>query len=182
MDRVKKLKSPGLADQPQTHHAPCACLYVNNVCFTALHTGSTQMGRSVGTVTLAALAAFAATNIDDFLVLVVFFAQVDGKAFTNYQVAAGQVLGFTVILAISLLGIVLGLFIPSGYIELLGFVPILIGLRQLYELVKPHCSRRGAATASSEQGPQSGDQDAVPAATGELATTLPMSACALLVV
>jgi cadmium resistance protein CadD (predicted permease) len=88
------------------------------------------MGRNVGTVALAALAAFAATNVDDFLVLVVFFAQVDGKTFINYQVAAGQVLKFTVILAISLLGIVLGLFIPSGYIELLGFVPILLGLRQ----------------------------------------------------
>jgi cadmium resistance protein CadD (predicted permease) len=135
------------------------------------------MGRSAGTVALAALAAFAATNVDDFLVLVVFFAQVDGKAFTNYRVASGQALGFTIILAISLLGIVLGLFIPSGYIELLGFVPILLGLRQLYELVKPHCSRKGAATASSEQGPQSGDQDAIPAATGGLFAMLPMSAC-----
>jgi hypothetical protein len=124
----------------------------------------------VGTVALAALAAFSATNVDDFLVLVVFFAQVDGKTFTNYQVAAGQTLGFSVILAVSLLGIVLGLFIPSGYIELLGFVPILIGLRQLYELVAPHCSRKSAATASSEQCPESGDQAAVPTASGELTT------------
>jgi hypothetical protein len=43
------------------------------------------------------------------------------------KVTLGQILGFTAIIAISLIGLVLGLVVPDGYIDLIGFVPILIG-------------------------------------------------------
>lgn len=104
------------------------------------------------------------TNIDDFMVLIVFFAQVNGQDFKNSHVVAGQLLGFTVICAISLLGIgtvrtptlwysdlfcwcctVLGLFIPGGYVGIIGFMPLLMGLFRLYKLVREKCCDKGAS-------------------------------------
>jgi len=98
---------------------------------------------------LAAIIAFAATNIDDFCLLIVFFARssTESKAITRSReadaadrpferrhVVSGQALGFTVICSLSLLGIVFGLFIPAGYVELIGFLPLLMGLYKLFEL------------------------------------------------
>jgi len=77
----------------------------------------------------AAVACFAATNLDDILVLLVVFTQV-----RPIHVCMGQTLGFTIICAVSLVGIVLGLFIPGDYIRLLGFLPIFFGLFKLYVL------------------------------------------------
>ncbi len=74
--------------------------------------------------------AFAATNIDDLFVLMLFFSQVD-SSFTKSQIYLGQYLGFAGIIACSLLGFLGGLFIPDGWIGLLGFLPIFLGVRAL---------------------------------------------------
>jgi cadmium resistance transport/sequestration family protein len=72
--------------------------------------------------------AFAATNIDDLLVLMLFFSQ---AAFTRSQIYTGQYLGFSGIIAFSLLGFLGGLLIPEHWIGFLGLLPIYLGIRGL---------------------------------------------------
>jgi len=88
---------------------------------------------------VTAVIAFAATNIDDFCVLVIFFARCVSGDMRWAQVAIGQTLGFTVICAFSLLGIILGVFVPPGYVGLIGFLPLVLGFIKLVNLVREKC-------------------------------------------
>ena len=74
------------------------------------------------------VAAFAATNVDDIFILMLFFSQVDGK-FRNRHVVSGQYLGFAALVALSVLGSLGVLVVPEEWIGLLGLVPILLGVR-----------------------------------------------------
>jgi len=73
--------------------------------------------------------AFAATNIDDLLVLTMLFSQAGG-GLKKRQVVAGQYVGFCVLLGISLAGFFGGHVLPQAWIGCLGFVPIGIGVRR----------------------------------------------------
>jgi len=75
-----------------------------------------------------AIAAFAATNIDDIFVLTLFFAQ---RNLRRWHVVAGQYLGLAGLIAISLVGFFARLIIPHSWIGWLGIAPILIGLKKL---------------------------------------------------
>jgi cadmium resistance transport/sequestration family protein len=77
------------------------------------------------------ITAFAATNLDDILILMLFFSQVD-RTFRRHHIIAGQYLGFTVLLLISLPGFFGGLLIPRAWIGLLGLVPIGIGISSFF--------------------------------------------------
>lgn len=81
--------------------------------------------------------AFAATNIDDLLVLMLFFAQVN-STLTKAQIYAGQYVGFSAILLCSGLGFFGGLFIPPAWIGLLGFLPIFLGIRAILQREESH--------------------------------------------
>ncbi len=83
----------------------------------------------IGTVAIA-VTAFTATNIDDILILTIFFAQVDDK-FRPRHILIGQYLGFGLILLASLPGYLGGLIIDHKWLGLLGILPIAIGLKQL---------------------------------------------------
>lgn len=72
--------------------------------------------------------AFAATNIDDLLVLMLFFSQ---PSFTKTQIYLGQYLGLGGIVACSLLGFLGGLLIPQAWIGVLGLLPIVLGIRAI---------------------------------------------------
>jgi cadmium resistance transport/sequestration family protein len=81
---------------------------------------------------LTAITAFAATNIDDLGVLMLFFVQVNPsrpQALTPKQIVLGQYLGFTALLLASLPGYWGGLVLPKPWIGLLGILPIVIGIR-----------------------------------------------------
>lgn len=78
----------------------------------------------------SALAAFVATNIDDLLLLALFFSQVN-VTFRKRHIVAGQYLGFTALILASLPGFFGGLIVPRPWIGLLGLVPIAIGISQL---------------------------------------------------
>lgn len=71
---------------------------------------------------------FAATNIDDIFVLMLFYSQAN-KDIHPRHIVAGQYLGFSALVAISLLGFLGGLIVPHEWIGLLGFLPIAIGVR-----------------------------------------------------
>jgi cadmium resistance transport/sequestration family protein len=81
---------------------------------------------------LTAITAFAATNVDDIVVLMLFFAQVNRsrpQALDSKQIILGQYLGFTALLLASLPGYLGGLVLPKPWIGLLGILPIVIGIR-----------------------------------------------------
>ena len=75
--------------------------------------------------------AFIATNLDDLLLLILFFSQVD-STFRKRHVVLGQYLGFTVLILASLPGFLGGLVISSAWVGLLGLVPIALGINQLW--------------------------------------------------
>lgn len=84
----------------------------------------------IGTI-VAALGLFAVTNIDDVFVLLGFFAD---PRFSSRQVAAGQYLGIVGLVVTSVLASLVFLVLVPEYVGLLGFLPILIGLKKLHEL------------------------------------------------
>ena len=85
------------------------------------------------TAVLTGAVSFAATNIDDIFILLLFFSQVDGR-FRNWHVVAGQYLGFAALVALSVLGSLGVLVVPGEWIGLLGFVPVFLGVRALIRL------------------------------------------------
>src|SRR5262245_37811878 len=82
-----------------------------------------------------AVVLFASTNLDDIFVLLVFLA--DPK-FRVREVACGQYLGIAALVAISLVLSVVSLVMSPAYIRWLGLVPILIGLKKLFDLWRNH--------------------------------------------
>lgn len=71
---------------------------------------------------------FAATNIDDIFVLMLFYSQ-SATVYPRRAIVAGQYLGFTWLVLISLLGFLAGLVVPRPVIGLLGLVPIFLGVK-----------------------------------------------------
>ncbi len=83
--------------------------------FTAISTGFT---------------AFTATNLDDILILMLFFSQVNAF-FHKRHIVAGQYLGFTALVLASLPSFFGSLLLPRPCVGLLGLVPIAIGISRL---------------------------------------------------
>ena len=81
---------------------------------------------------IAGVTSFVATNIDDILILMIFFAQVNTK-FRPKHIFIGQYLGFTVLIALSLPGFLGGMVLPKAWIGLLGLIPIAIGIKHLVD-------------------------------------------------
>lgn len=79
------------------------------------------------------VAAFVATNIDDLLILMAFFAN---RRFPAYQIVLGQYVGMGLLVTVSLLGLLIALVVPSNLIGLIGLIPIAIGIKELHELRK----------------------------------------------
>jgi cadmium resistance protein CadD (predicted permease) len=76
---------------------------------------------------------FAVTNLDDIVILSLFFAQGAGKSGSASKVVAGQYLAFTAILAVAI-GVTLGAgFLPKEALPYLGLLPIAIGLRDAWK-------------------------------------------------
>ena len=78
---------------------------------------------------LGAVGLFTATNIDDIIVLSLFFARGAGQAGTTLRILAGQYLGFAGILAATIL-VTLGAdaFLPTEAIPYFGLIPLTLGL------------------------------------------------------
>jgi cadmium resistance protein CadD (predicted permease) len=81
------------------------------------------------------LATAVATTFDDNIYLTAFFSEVN-RTFRPQHVVVGEILGFTVLVMISLVGFLMGLVIASTWTGLLGILPILIGLKNLIDLNK----------------------------------------------
>ncbi|KFZ84051.1 cadmium transporter [Amycolatopsis sp. MJM2582] len=75
-----------------------------------------------------AVGMFAVTNVDDILILALFFAQAAGRR-DAAKVVFGQYLGFAGILGASIAGALGAGLLPPSVIPYLGLLPILLGLR-----------------------------------------------------
>ena len=78
---------------------------------------------------LSAIGLFLATNIDDIIVLSLFFARGAGQKGTTARILVGQYLGFVGILGAAVL-VTLGAeaFLPEQAIPYFGLIPLLLGL------------------------------------------------------
>ncbi len=82
------------------------------------------------TAIITGTTSFAATNIDDIVILMLFYAEVN-VTFRKRHIVAGQYLGFTALIIASLPGFFGGLIVPRVWIGLLGLLPIVIGIKEL---------------------------------------------------
>lgn len=83
---------------------------------------------------LQAIGLFLVTNIDDIIILSLFFARSAGAPGTTARIIAGQYLGFGAILLASVL-VALGAnaFLPEDAIAYFGLIPLLLGLRAAWQ-------------------------------------------------
>ncbi|MFE3144471.1 cadmium resistance transporter [Streptomyces scopuliridis] len=72
---------------------------------------------------------FAVTNIDDILVLALFFAQGAGHKGTTRNITIGQYLGFAAILAVAVAAAFGATFLPESAIPYLGLLPLALGIK-----------------------------------------------------
>lgn len=78
---------------------------------------------------LQAVGLFIATNVDDIIVLSLFFARGAGQRGTTTRIIAGQYLGFAGILgAAVLVSVGAGSFLPQEAIPYFGLIPLALGL------------------------------------------------------
>lgn len=106
-----------------------------------------SVGFSNSSVTLAMLSFFS-TTVDDFCVILVFFAReyVKTNSFSHpatllafLKISIGQFMGFTIIVTVSLiLGVALHSVVQEQYIDLVGLLPVFIGIYKVYEILTEH--------------------------------------------
>lgn len=86
-----------------------------------------------------ACSSFFITNIDDLFILVTFFAEAttSKSLLTPSTITLGQYVGFTVILAVSMIGFAATVLLPTEPIGFLGFLPMLLGFWSLLDLLVP---------------------------------------------
>ena len=81
-------------------------------------------------LTITAILAFAATNIDDLIILIIYFSQ---KGSHPGRIVLGQYLGFIAIIIASIIGFAASLLVNSKWIGLLGVLPIIMGVSKLMQ-------------------------------------------------
>lgn len=91
---------------------------------------------------LLATALFAATNADDLVLLMVFFAQPGARA---RDIVFGQLLGLGMLTGVSFIAAWLALAAPPTWLPWLGLAPLLLGLRWLF---RPATQESPSAIAS----------------------------------
>ncbi|GBG36337.1 cadmium resistance transporter [Mycobacterium montefiorense] len=96
-----------------------------------------------------AAAIFAVTNIDDLVVLAVFFGPASRTRSGVARVIVGQYLGFAAILAVSVIGAFGANLLPASAIPYLGLVPLLLGLRAARRLWRERAQDDPAAVGSA---------------------------------
>jgi cadmium resistance protein CadD (predicted permease) len=89
--------------------------------------------------------AFVATNIDDLLILIAFFAN---SRFPLPHIVLGQYAGMGGLLAIGIVGSLIALIVPNNLIGLIGIFPIAIGIKELLELLKNGDNKESAKQLS----------------------------------
>src|SRR5204862_445915 len=98
---------------------------------------------------LTAAGSFVATNIDDFVVLLLIAVSAPPEGARIWRVTGGQYLGFAAIVAISVAGAAALHAVPVEWAGLLGVIPVVLGIWQLLRLRRPGGEARTAARADT---------------------------------
>jgi cadmium resistance protein CadD (predicted permease) len=101
---------------------------------------------------LVGITAFVATNLDDIVVLVIFFSQVN-TTFRRRHIVGGQYLGFMGLLLLSVPGYFGGVVLPKAWVGLLGLLPIWVGISQILDkdVEKPEVKAVSSEVASGKK-------------------------------
>lgn len=94
---------------------------------------------------------FAVTNIDDLVVLAVFFGQSRGQT-RALRVVVGQYLGFGSILAVAIVGAFGARLLPEDAIPYLGLLPLFLGLRAAWTAWRERSDRGDEVVRSGAPG------------------------------
>ncbi|MGW0552936.1 cadmium resistance transporter [Streptomyces sp. NPDC002926] len=89
-------------------------------------------------IIVQATGLFAVTNIDDILILALFFAQSAGHRGSTRKIVLGQYLGFAAILAVAVAAAFGATFLPESAIPYLGLLPLALGLKAAWRVWKNH--------------------------------------------
>ena len=106
-----------------------------------------ERGKMLQTV-IEAIVAYAATNIDDLLVSLLFFAQAKSRK-EDWQIVFGKYLGIALLTAISILGAYGLSFLPAKALAWLGLLPAWLGIKELRDKAED----KEAAPAGHDSGP-----------------------------
>ncbi|MFF9089809.1 cadmium resistance transporter [Streptomyces sp. NPDC014991] len=125
-------------------------------------------GRFVGVGVIGqAVGLFAVTNVDDILILSLFFAQGAGQRGAARHVVLGQYLGFAAILAVAVAAALGATFLPGAAVPYLGLLPLALGVRAAWRAWRDR--RDGAGDGddrAKEGGPKALEVAAVTFANG----------------
>ncbi|MEV7815536.1 cadmium resistance transporter [Streptomyces flaveolus] len=108
---------------------------------------------------------FAVTNIDDILILSLFFAQGTDRHGSARRIVIGQYLGFAAILAVAIAAAFSATFLPESAIPYLGLLPLALGLKAAWQAFK-HRHDEDDEQKTSEGGPKALEVAAVTFANG----------------
>ena len=101
------------------------------------------------------IALFALTNIDDIVVLAVFFGRATSRS-GRLRVVLGQYVGFVGILLAAVVGTLGAGLLPEQAIPYLGFLPLALGLRAAWKVWR----ERREAELDGEAGSETRDAEA----------------------
>ena len=79
---------------------------------------------------------FVVTNLDDLLLLSLFFARAGDRPGRRRQVVIGQYLGMAGIVALSVLAAMGAALLPSSWLTYLGLVPLALGIREAVRVAR----------------------------------------------
>ncbi|MFB7172298.1 cadmium resistance transporter [Streptomyces sp. NPDC056254] len=96
---------------------------------------------------------FAVTNIDDILILALFFAQGAGRRGSTRKIVLGQYLGFAAILAVAVAAAFGATFLPESAIPYLGLLPLALGLKAARQAWKHRDEDGGDEGEAPRSGP-----------------------------
>ncbi|MFI9592789.1 cadmium resistance transporter [Nonomuraea sp. NPDC052265] len=81
---------------------------------------------------------FAVTNIDDILILALFFAQGAGRRGAAVRIVAGQYLGFLALVAVAVAAGLGATFLPEQLVPYLGLLPLALGVKAAWQAWRNH--------------------------------------------
>ena len=79
-------------------------------------------------VIAATIISFTSTNIDDIFILIMLYSQLNTKMKKN-EILLGQYMGFIVLMAITLFGVMGAFYLPQKFIGFFGVIPIILGIK-----------------------------------------------------
>lgn len=89
------------------------------------------------------------TNIDDIVLLALYFGQVTGQPGAASRIVLGQYLGFASILAVAVVGALGAGLTPEDFLRHLGLLPLALGLRAALQVWQERRSLDDEDNASS---------------------------------